>query len=214
MAQCQQCGAEWKEGLKYCTACGAYIADTSTVRNDHKATGDGQKRWIIRGSILLILLIVIWVFLDMLLRTYHPIIEKQPYVAMTSIYGDEKIASTIVEAKMIDGFITIPLKFIREHKLVSFVDPEQMQMWPLLAYVTPQGKLVTAIGRSEQCGSTDFFLQGNNIHCASCPSYWNMSSLEAYACCPKYYPDPFPSSVVGDDVRIDPAYIRNWKSRL
>jgi len=70
------------------------------------------------------------------------------------------------------------------------------------------------MSKSEHCGSTDFFLSGNNIHCAQCPSYWNMASMEAYACCQKFFPDPIPSRVVGEEIRIDAAVARNWKSRL
>lgn len=152
-------------------------------------------------------------FLNQLLRTYHPVIERQPDVAMATMYRDERIPSTMVEAKMNQGFITVSLKAVLEKKLVRFFDPEGMQDIPMIAYVTPQGKLVTAMSKSEQCGSTDFYLSGNDIHCA-CGSYWNMASMEAYACCARFYPDPFPSTVSGDEVRIDPAIIRNWKSRL
>ncbi|HEX9615363.1 MAG TPA: Fe-S-containing protein, partial [Bacteroidota bacterium] len=76
------------------------------------------------------------------------------------------------------------------------------------------GKLVTAMSKSEHCGSTDFYLSGNNIHCASCGSYWNMASMEAYACCQRYYPDPVPSVVSGDMVLIESIVVRGWKSRL
>jgi uncharacterized membrane protein len=130
------------------------------------------------------------------------------------MYRDEKIPSTLIEASMQSGSIAIPVKLVQEKKLVRFFDPEGVQDVPMIAYVTPQGKLVTAMSKSEQCGSMDFYLSGNDIHCASCGSYWNMASMEAYACCQKFYPDPFPSTLVGEEVRIDPAVIRNWKSRL
>jgi hypothetical protein len=163
---------------------------------------------------VLILVTGVGIFLDQLLRTFHPVIEQQPDVAMVTMYRDDQIRSTPVEAVMVGGKIGVPLRLVQEHKIVRFFDPEQQQTIPLIAYVTPQGKLVTAISKSEQCGSTDFYLSGNNIHCASCGSYWNMASLEAYACCQRYYPDPIPSSVSGDMVVIEPALVRQWQSRL
>ncbi|MBE0558175.1 MAG: DUF2318 domain-containing protein, partial [Proteobacteria bacterium] len=154
------------------------------------------------------------IFADQLLRTYHPVIADQPVVAMTTVYPDTRIPSFPVTAEMEDGFITISINDVKEHRLVRFFDPEGKQQIPIIAYVTPTGKLVTAMSTSEQCGSKDFYLQGNNINCANCASYWNMSSMEAYACCARYYPDPLPSMLVGDKVRIDPAIVRTWGSRL
>lgn len=213
--KCKQCGTNVSEHERSCPTCG------STFRWEEAEVADiaaGKKRfvkrWAIRGGLMVVLVGGIGIFLDQLLRTYHPVIERQPTVTMISVYGNTEIRSTAIEAVMADGFITIPMLTVREHRLVRFFDPEKIQEIPMIAYVTPQGKLVTAMSKSEHCGSIDFFLKENNIHCATCPSYWNMASLEAYACCQKYYPDPFPSTVVGDEIRIDPLVIRSWKSRL
>lgn len=169
---------------------------------------------MVRGLVAAVVLLGIAVFLNQLLRTYHPVIDAQPVVAMSTMYRDDRISSTPIDATMEAGFISIPLKVVQEKKLVRFFDPEKILDIPMIAYITPQGKLVTAMSKSEHCGSTDFYLSGNDIHCASCASYWNMASMEAYACCQKYYPDPFPSGIVGEAIRIDPAVVRNWKSRL
>jgi uncharacterized membrane protein len=154
------------------------------------------------------------IFGEQLLRTYHPIIGDQPVVAMTTAYGEERISSVPVTATMEDGFIAVSINDVKEHRLVRFFDPEGQQEIPMIAFITPTGKLVTAMSTSERCGATDFYLQGNDIHCTNCDSYWNMSSLEAYACCARHYPDPFPSTLSGDKIRIDPHLIRTWESRL
>jgi len=179
-----------------------------------KSVSPSARGKYIAAGIVLVLIIGIYVFTDQLLRTYHPVIEDQPTVAMTSVYNDQNVPSTPVQASLQDGFIVLPLKLVREYRLVRFSDPEGLQAVPIIAYVTPQGRLVTAMSKSENCGSTDFYLKENNIHCASCPSYWNMSSLEAYACCQRYYPDPIPSAVVNDDIKIAAATVRSWRSRL
>jgi hypothetical protein len=41
-----------------------------------------------------------------------------------------------------------------------------------------------------------------------------MATMEAYACCAKYYPDPIPSRVTGDEVRIRKSAVREWAGRL
>lgn len=210
---CRECGTENRQEARFCSMCGSRLENDGSDRSAHASPRSTRKRYVAIGTILVVA-IGVYAFMDQLLRTYHPVIEDQPTVAMTSVYEDEQIHSTPVQASMKDGMIALPLKLVLEHRIVRFSDPQGIQPVPILAYVTPQGKLVTAMSKSENCGSTDFFLKGNNIHCASCPSYWNMSSMEAYACCPRYYPDPIPSTVVNDEIRIPTANVRNWQSRL
>jgi len=214
MKKCRQCGSEMQEHVKACPTCGSTLIAEDSAPGSSTMPKLSAKRWVIRLSLIAVLLVGIGAFLDQLLRTYHPVIESQPTVAMVTMYRDEQVRSTPIEAVMQQGNIAIPLKLIQEYKLVRFFDPEGIQETPLIAYITPQGKLVTAMSKSEHCGSTDFYLSGNNIHCASCGSYWNMASMEAYACCQRYYPDPIPSTVQGDMVLIEPSAVRQWQSRL
>jgi len=215
MNVCQQCGSEFNQEVRFCPVCGSSAHRRQELnRNMAESSSVTVKRWVMRGLVAVVVLVGIGVFLNQLLRTYHPVIDAQPVVAMATMYRDEKISSTLIEAAVIGESITVPLKIVQEKKLVRFFDPAKVQAIPMIAYVTPQGKLVTAMSKSEQCGSTDFFLSGNDIHCARCPSYWNMASMEAYACCQKFFPDPIPSRVVGEEIRIDAAVARNWKSRL
>jgi len=212
--RCPTCGADSSGSSKFCPSCGTRLTTDVQSGSADQARGGQVQRWVLRGLLLLVTVGGIGIFLNQILRTYHPVIEAQPMVAMTTVYRDEQIASEDIQASMVDGMISLPLAVVKEKKLVRFYDPEGIQSLPMIAYVTPQGKLVTAMSVSEHCGSDEFYLEGNDIHCARCASYWNMSSMEAYACCQKYYPDPFPSVVLGDDIRIDPSVIRTWESRL
>lgn len=213
--RCRKCGSETTNDMRFCPVCGSTLQlQQDAVRPEVPVKNPRVKRWVIRAAIIGVLVVGIGGFLNQLLRTFHPVIENQPDVAMVTMYRDDQIRSTPVEAMMVGGKIGIPLRSVQEHKLVRFFDPEKVQELPMIAYVTPQGKLVTAMSKSEQCGSTDFYLSGDNIHCATCGSYWNMASMEAYACCQRFFPDPIPSSVSGDMVVIDPAAVRQWQSRF
>ncbi|MBI5464905.1 MAG: DUF2318 domain-containing protein, partial [Ignavibacteriales bacterium] len=141
-----------------------------------------------------------------------PVISQQPVVSNAGS-AEGKITSSNVEAKIVGSFLVVSLSDLREKHLIRFYDPEGKQTYPIIAYLASGGKLVTAMSVSENCRSDDFYLEGDNIHCAQCPSYWNASSMEAYACCQKYYPDPIPSTVLGDEIRIELASIRDWKAR-
>jgi protein tyrosine phosphatase (PTP) superfamily phosphohydrolase (DUF442 family) len=146
-------------------------------------------------------------------RQFHPIIDKQPTISASITPSNEKIPSTVINATVQGPFIIVSLTDVVKNRIVRFYDPEKKLSVPLLAYITSSGRVVTAVSSSENCRSTDFYLEGENIHCASCPSYWNASSLEAYACCQKFYPDPVPSSLLGDELRIEIEAVRKWQPR-
>lgn len=211
--QCPQCGSAVSESVKFCPRCGSNLGGSLS-----QSEGDAQKvlarsKWLMRGLLFFVLAAGLVAYIRDAFRTYHPVIEKQPAVMQSVTVTAEKISSTNARARMEGPFIVVSLKDIVQHRLIRFFDPEGIQNVPMIAYLTSSGKLVTAMSISENCRSTDFYLEGENIYCAACPSYWNMTSLEAYACCQKFYPDPIPSTILGDDVRIEAQAVRNWKTR-
>lgn len=215
MIQCQQCGTVVNEGANFCPACGHRLSTVVIQQDDAGLTKRSNKKWLIAGLLLIVAALGLTNYFKILFRTYHPVIEQQPSIVVPIDYGvQQQFPSHDIQVKMNQGSIVVPLATVKENKLVRFFDPENIQSVPLLAYITPEGKVVTAMSKSEQCGSTEFYLEGHNIHCARCPSYWNMSSMEAYACCQRFYPDPIPSTLVGDNIVIDPQIVRNWKSRM
>ena len=210
--QCPQCGSALQESVRFCPQCGLDLGQEKKPDTAPDKTLS-YSRWYMRFLLIAVLVGGLWAYLSDAFRAYHPVIEKQPSVIQSVSSSSEKIASTNIQAKIEGPFIVVQLKEVLEKRIVRFSDPEGIQPDPMIAYLTPSGKLVTAMSKSENCHSTDFYLEGENIHCASCPSYWNMSSLEAYACCQKYYPDPIPSTIVGDEVRIESRTVREWKPR-
>ena len=210
MKQCPSCGSGVAVDAVFCPQCGSSFSTESTPV---AAKGSRRYGWVFRVGIVGVFLLGVLAFYRDAFRAYHPIIEKQPDVLQAKSYGNEKIPSSPVQARIEGPFLIVSLKEVTEKRIVRFFDPENQQTVPVLAYITPSGRLVTAMSLSENCRSTDFYLEGENIHCANCPSYWNASSLEAYACCQKFYPDPVPSTILGDEVRIELSKVRSWQAR-
>jgi len=212
--QCPSCGSEVQGTTRFCPQCGSSLSKVETSGPTAQGAPKPKIKLIALGLIVVALGGGLSVYFGVLFREFHPVIDSQPSVVVPISYGiEQKIPSQQIEARMEKGFISVPLQRVIDLKLVRFFDPEGVQSLPVIAYITPEGKLVTAISKSENCQSEDFYLKGHNIHCAACPSYWNMSSLEAYACCQRFYPDPIPSTIVGSDVRIDAQLVRNWRPR-
>jgi hypothetical protein len=142
------------------------------------------------------------------------VIDHQPSLGYGLKPSAERINSTLLTAVIDGNDIVIPTEQVMNYRIVRIKDPEGIQTVPILLYVTPRGKIVSSMSISESCRSNDFYLEGNNIHCANCPSYWDMESLEAYACCQKYYPEPVPSTVLNGMLRIDKQMAQQWRTRL
>lgn len=212
--QCQQCGTTVQVGVRFCPQCGWKFSAGPETETSGPVAPLSRKR-IVYGALIVVMLVGgLSIYLKVLLREYHPVIADQPEVVVQFNYGiEQKIPSAPATARMEGNAVTIPLQAVLDGKIVRFFDPEGIQSVPVIAYVTPEGKIVTAMSISENCRSTDFYLKGHNIHCANCPSYWNMASLEAYACCQMYYPEPIPSTLVNGQIRIDAQVLRNWKTR-
>ncbi|MFA6542295.1 MAG: Fe-S-containing protein [Bacteroidota bacterium] len=211
---CKNCGALLSEKQDFCSQCGSATGDSvaEIVIIDSK----NNRRSSAYPKILLGLILFggVFYFFEMINRHFHPVIADQPSIGYGISSIADKIPSSTITAAVDETYITVSVEDVVNHRIVRFFDPSGVQDIPILAYITPRGKIVTAIGLSESCRSTDFYLEGNTIHCANCPSYWNMESLEAYACCQKYYPDPIHSIVEGGLLKIEKEDVQQWKARL
>jgi hypothetical protein len=209
---CATCGNNLADNAVVCVQCGNIIRPNTP---SNLASKNQQKIKIISMIIVVgVLISGIGYFASTIGRSYHPIIADQPSVGFGVKPNEEKIMSTKINALIDGNDIVFPLESVSSYRIVRLEDPEGKQTVPILAYLTPRGKIVTAMSISESCRSNDFYLEGNTIHCANCPSYWNMESLEAYACCQKYYPDPIPSRIINGQIHIDKDIVQNWRTRL
>lgn len=208
---CTQCGAQISDTQKFCTNCG-----TPTTLTQENTPSSASKKVSLGPKIFLaaVLVVGLYYFAHTLTRNYHPVIADQPSVGYGTNPAQGKITSFKTTASIEGNDIVINVDEVTKHGIIRFNDPEGKQTVPILAYVSPRGKIVTAMSISESCRSDDFYLQGKTIHCANCPSYWDMESLEAYACCQKYYPDPIPSRVERGVLKIAKNVVQEWRTRL
>ncbi len=168
------------------------------------------------GLVLFPILIVggVVIFYSYVKPSVHAVIGQQPVVAAPANYDSNAVTMTNVSFRQEGNDIVFSLDSLKLHRLIRFEYPTKTIVRPIMAYIDPEGRAVTAISVSEHCGSTEFQIKNNQIYCAHCPSHWDMMTMEAYACCGKYFPDPIPSRVVGDEVRISKDVVEKWAGRL
>lgn len=145
----------------------------------------------------------------------HPVVKEQPVVVQSVNYEGAKLTMTPVSSRIENGYIVISLSDVIEKKMVAFTYVGKTKNVDMLAYINPQGKLVTAVAMCEPCNSKSFHTESQDIVCDNCGTRWNFTTLEGISgSCQKYPPDPIPSQVVGNDVRINTRLIEQWKMRI
>ncbi|MDW8002729.1 MAG: Fe-S-containing protein [Deltaproteobacteria bacterium] len=137
--------------------------------------------------------------------------------ALEHIYAGEvtnRIPMFELQASFKDGKIAIPLQTLKEKKLVRFIYSEKGKDLPLLGYISPSGKIVTAVSICEPCRSTYFFISGRRLVCKTCNTQWDLETLKGISgACKEYPPVQLKNSLLGNEVQIDRADVSGWTPR-
>ncbi len=127
----------------------------------------------------------------------------------------QPIRMTDIPAKVENGKISVPLDVVKEKKIVRFEYESNGTRTPLLSYVTPTGKVVTAISVCEPCRSTKFHIKGNSIVCNACFAEWDIETLRGIrGGCLNYPPDVISNTVEKGQILIDEKLVIRWRPRV
>ncbi|HXF99225.1 MAG TPA: zinc ribbon domain-containing protein [Bacteroidota bacterium] len=210
---CPTCGFVVTEAVQFCPNCGTSVQNA--VAGQPAAMKSSSKtRRVALFLFPFVLITGTVIFLRYLNPSVHSVIRQQPIVGEPTEYGDTPVSMTTVAFRDEGGDLVFSLSELKRYRLVRFEYQGEKTSRTIMAYLAPTGQVVTAISFSEHCGSNEFTIRSNKIFCARCPSNWDMMTMEAYACCAKYYPDPIPSRVDGDEVRIPKLFVEKWAGRL
>lgn len=213
--RCRACGAELRPGAGFCPACGAPAdaAKPAPAVEDTKKSG-GKSRWVM-GIAAVALAFVAYLFVDHLPGGDHPVIARQPRLEIAPLGPDGHAAQARVEPRIEGDRISIPVSAVLDRRIVEFDFSDGSVTVPLIAFVTAEGRLVTAFRMCEPCNSRKFSIDGDRLSCGNCETQWSLNTLEGLqGSCQKYPPDPFPSRIEEDRVVMDLVAVRGWKIRL
>jgi uncharacterized protein len=225
--KCSQCGHDLKGGALFCPSCGTKVATDHlppTTPNDtlpSAAYVEGKRTMGLRAKAsysalgLLLLLGMAIVFVKNLPGGDHPVIKNQPTVADAQSYDGIKLTMSPVPSKVENGFIVIALSDVLEKRMVGFTYEGKTKTVDLMAYINPQGKLVTSIAMCDPCNSKSFHSESQELVCDNCGTRWSFTNLEGISgTCMKYPPDPIPSEIVAGEIRISQKIVEDWKLRI
>jgi len=224
---CPNCGNKIQLNSKFCSICGNKIESKNKTnfnesnknnikRNKVLNTRKHAKRkpLFVTSAIIVLVGGFIWYFAAQPSKEAK-IIDSQPKVVSNVSYPSTSYQLTYSLALAKNGKIIIPLEEVKQRKFMRFDYISNNEMIPILAYLTEDGKVVTAISMCEPCNSITFHIKGSNLICNSCGTTWNLNNLNAVSgSCGKYPPDPIPSNVVGNEIQIDKSLVDNWTRRI
>lgn len=218
-SRCSKCQSELKQGAKFCAVCGTDVSSLQTkIPSSSRAvknpfTPQAKRIYFLIAAALFSFFI--YLFITHLPGGAHPVIAAQPEIAMATMNIGMTITPEPIDVEIRGGKITFPLSTLLQYHAVSFEYTTPTGVVPLLAFVSPEGKLVTSIRMCEPCDSKNFKIEGTELACGNCETRWKLSNLEGLqGSCQKYPPDPIPSTVEGNHIFIDEKVVQNWKMRI
>ena len=180
----------------------------------------GKKKKFPSGKILLFILVAVALPVSWLLFRDAPRSEAGRAGRGTQVmerldYQNQSIAMTKVTADLSQGSVSIPLDIVKKNKLVYFEYTRPGGRIPLLAYITPSGKLVTAVSVCEPCKSTSFHIESTQMVCNACFTRWELETLKGISGgCLTYPPDVLTHTLQDGKIFLKEIDLQNWKPRV
>jgi uncharacterized membrane protein len=150
-------------------------------------------------------------------------IARQPKATDAQVdYRGADVQMFDIDAEVTNGNIAVEIKEVEEKQLVGFNyanwrpgGSKESHTLPMLAYITPSKKIVTAISVCEPCRSTRFHISDNAVVCNSCGTRWTLDELKGISGgCLKYPPDIVTSTVKDGKILIPGSSVTNWRPRV
>ena len=139
-----------------------------------------------------------------------------PVVASRSYVG-ERIFMTPITPIVENGQIKIPLEVIDSNNIVSFeLENNENVLVPLMAYITPTGRLFAGSSMCEPCRGRTFSLAGETLLCDTCRTTYNIethSFISGAPSCGSYPPVNMKPVVENGTVIIELEEVLNWRIR-
>ncbi len=179
----------------------------------------GEKKKISTWKIIAIILVAVALPVSWLIFKEGPQAES-PRLTATQVterfsYMNRSFSMAKVDVVVQKGAVEVPLGPVKMNRLVSFEYQRPDGRVPLLAYITPSGKLVTAVAVCEPCRSTSFHIEGHEMVCNSCFTRWDLETLKGISGgCLNYPPDTLRHEIQGGKLMIKELDLKNWKPRV
>lgn len=140
----------------------------------------------------------------------------EPVLAERSYVG-KVIPMTQVEATLEGEWLTLPLEAVDQYNIVSFeAENDEGSAVPLMAYVSPSGRIFAGSSMCEPCRGQTFSLAGETLVCDTCRTTYTLEEREFISGSPicGSYPPVSMEPVVEDGlIKLPLDNVLNWRLR-
>jgi len=221
MKACPKCQTKNQESSNFCKKCGVKISGSQFEDKKEKVLGGKKTKpsWVTVSLALAAIAlggIAFWIIQGSTpANSGVSSVSPQPKVSGNVDYTGQSISMTEIQPNVKGGKISVPLDLVLEKRLVRFEYETKGNKIPLLSYVTPSGKVITAVSMCEPCRSTRFHIEGKTLVCNACGTKWNLETLKGISGgCLTYPPDVIPSTVEKGVIQIEDKIVTQWKPRV
>ncbi|RJQ54964.1 MAG: DUF2318 domain-containing protein [Actinobacteria bacterium] len=141
--------------------------------------------------------------------------EDRPLVAGKQDYSGGNLEQTKIKATVAAGKISVDLADVKKNKIVAFDYNQGGKQVPLIAFISPSGRLFAGTSMCEPCNSYSFHTETDGtLTCNACGTKWDLETMQGISGgCPNYPPQEMKSTVKGGKVYIDEGPVASWKPR-
>ena len=216
MKTCPKCQTKNQDSNNFCKKCGSQLSRSSFQDKKEKVLSEKRRNlhWVLTSlAFFAILLVGVGYWIIEGNTRSNSKVSTQPKLNEKVDYAGNPVQMVDIQAKVENGKISIPLSELKEKKMVRF--EYQGNGVPLLAYIAPSGRVVTAVSLCEPCRSTRFHIEEKKIVCNACATEWNLETLKGIqGGCLNYPPDVIPSTIEKDHIQIDEKIVNQWRPRV
>ena len=138
-------------------------------------------------------------------------------VAVPRSYVGRVVSMARVEPVVENGQIKLPLAEIDRNNIVFFeLENDQGTLVPMMAYITPSGRLFAGSSMCEPCRGRTFSLAGETLVCDTCRTTYTIEDhrfISGAAICGSYAPVYMNPVVTNGMVVIDQQQVLSWRIR-
>ncbi|MDW7673381.1 MAG: Fe-S-containing protein [Bacillota bacterium] len=132
-------------------------------------------------------------------------------------YQGKILGMTDIELIQTDeGAVGFTLEDLKQSELIysNFYFNGESNRVPVMAYISPAGRVVVAVSLCEPCQSESFHISGNELVCDTCRTKWLLNDLRGISGgCLTYPPEELNYTVDEGYINILEADLKSWGPR-
>ena len=181
-----------------------------------------QKRKRIVLSVMAAILILGSLGIIISTRESIPGLDSKYSIGRSLDYEGKKIEMTEITPVISNGQVKLALANLEKSSIIYAMYDQNLDIGngqkglPLMAYLTPAGRVTVATSFCEPCYSRKFHIDGDVLVCNTCYTRWALADLTGLGGgCVKYPPSELKYTVDKDSgqIIVQESDLKNWKPR-